>query len=108
MIQLSRHHSISAGVIAAKIVLNPSCDGMPFLRSTILLNAEVLSDGDAASAYPDALYSSTTPKFAGAAGRPRRFWYAGWTRRLRQQFAAVATPIVYDLGCGDPGFWHRA
>lgn len=36
MIQLSRHRSSSAGLIAAKIALNRSCDAMPFLRSMIL------------------------------------------------------------------------
>ena len=65
---------------------------------------EVLSLSDAASAYPDSYYGSTTAKFSGAAGRARRFWHAGRARRLRQRFAATASPIVYDIGCGDGEF----
>jgi len=67
-------------------------------------STQVLAGCEPESAYPDDYYGSPTAKFSGVAGKARRFWHSRRAKRLRDRFPADASPVLYDLGCGDGEF----
>ncbi len=73
-------------------------------RACPVCSTQVVAACDTNSAYPDDYYGSPTSKFSGMAGKARRFWHSRRAKRLRSRFAEDASPVLYDLGCGDGEF----